>query len=269
MSELSKNTFIIPKRSRVGWVLHDTLVMIKRSLLHVREDLDQLFSLTLQPIMFVVLFRYVFGGAIQTGGVSYANFLMAGIFVQTAAFGSMVTGLSVANDLQRGIMDRFRSLPMSKSAVLSGHIIADMIRGTFATIVMILTGLVVGFRPEATPVEWLAVFGLILLFMFALSWVSAIIGLAGKSVEFVQQAAFIWIFPLTFLSSAFVPTSSMPKVLRAFAENQPVTHVIEAVRALLLDLPVGNHGWLAIIWCVGIFLIAYPIATSLFRKQAK
>jgi ABC transporter DrrB family efflux protein len=216
-----------------------------------------------------VLFRYVFGGAIQTGGTSYINFLMAGIFVQTAAFGSSVTGVGIATDMQRGIMDRFRSLPMTKSAVLSGHIIGDLIRNTFSTVVMILAGLAVGFRPQASFTDWLAVFGILLLFSFALSWVFALIGLVGKSVEFVQQSSFIWIFPLTFVSSAFVPTDTMPHALQVFAKNQPLTQVIEAIRALLLNQPVGNHGWIAVAWSLGIFLVAFVLATRIFRRTAR
>lgn len=251
------------------WFFIDTGVMVKRSLLHIKVDLDQLISLTIQPIMFVVLFRYVFGGAIQTGGTSYINFLMAGIFVQTAAFGATTTGVSIATDMKLGIMDRFRSLPMTKSAVLSGHIIGDLIRNTFATIVMILAGLVVGFRPEAGFLGWIAVFGLLLLFTFALSWVFALIGLAGKSVEFVQQSSFIWIFPLTFVSSAFVPVDTMPHILQVFARNQPLTQVIEAVRAILLNQPLGNHAWHAIAWSLAIFLVAFFFAVRLFRRTAR
>jgi len=257
------------RRSKLAWLFIDTGVMVKRSLLHIRQDMEQLLGLTIQPIMFVVLFRYVFGGAIQTGGTSYINFLMAGIFVQTAAFGSTVTGVSIATDMQRGIMDRFRSLPMNKSAVLSGHIIGDLIRNAFSTVVMILAGLVVGFRPEATFLGWIAVFALLMLFTFSLSWVFALIGLAGKSVEFVQQSSFIWIFPLTFVSSAFVPVDTMPHILQVFAKNQPLTQVIDAIRALLLNQPVGNHAWIAVAWSVAILAVAFVIAVRLFRRTAR
>ncbi|HXT34532.1 MAG TPA: ABC transporter permease [Chloroflexota bacterium] len=255
------------RRSRAFWVISDTLVLIQRSLLHIKEDPEQLLSLSLQPIMFVVLFRYVFGGAINTGGVSYANFLMAGIFVQTAAFGSTTTGVGLATDLQRGIIDRFRTLLIVQTAVLTGHVAADLIRSLLALAVMIVTGLLVGFRPTAGPLAWLAVIALLLLLTFALSWVSAIIGLMGKSIEFVQQASFIWLFPLTFASSAFVPTQSMPGWLRGFADAQPITHYVDAVRSLLLGQPVGNHGWLAAIWGLGILACAIPVASYQFRHQ--
>ncbi len=192
---------------------------------------------------------------------------MAGIFVQTAAFGSTITSISLANDLREGIVDRFRSLPMVKSAVVSGHVFADMIRSLLATAVMIAAGLAVGFRPHANFGEWFGAIGLLLLLSFALSWVAAIIDLLGKSVEFVQQISFIWLFPLTFASSAFVPTSSMPKFLRSFAVNQPITQVVDAVRALLLNLPVGNHVWVSLIWLIGILVVAFPVAAYSFKKR--
>ncbi len=257
---------IMKKRSYLVRLASNTNVMIARSMRHILAVPDMLLGVTIQPIMFVVLFRYVFGGAIETGGVSYINFLMAGIFVQTAAFGATTTGFSIASDLQRGIIDRFRSLPMIPSSVLAGHIVADLVRNTFATIVMVVAGLAVGFRPSAGVLEWLAVFGLILLFTFALSWLSAIVGLMGKSVEFVQQMSFIVIFPLTFISSAFVPTSTMPEWLRGFAENQPVTRTVEATRALLLDLPLKDHATWAVIWSLVILVISYPVASAMFKR---
>ncbi|HSI20690.1 MAG TPA: ABC transporter permease [Verrucomicrobiae bacterium] len=267
---MPSTTTVTPlKRGKLYWFFHDTLVIMKRSLLHVKADPEQLLGITLQPIMFVVLFRYVFGGAINTGGESYINFLMAGIFVQTITFGASITGLTIASDLQRGIMDRFRSLPMNKSAILTGTVISDMIKNCLAIFVMIVTGLIVGFRPDADIMGWLAALGLLILFSFAISWVFAIVGMKGKTIEFVQQMGFLVLFPLTFVSSTFVPTSTMPAGLRPFAENQPLTHMAEAVRALLLNNPVGNHGWLALAWSLGILLVAVPIAISLFKKQGK
>jgi len=259
--------FTPTKHGSFYWLLHDTGTIIKRSLLHIKADPEQLLGITLQPIMFVVLFRYVFGGAINTG-TSYINFLMAGIFVQTVCFGASVTGLTIATDLQRGIMDRFRSLPMNKSAILVGTIIADMFKNGLATFVMIITGLIVGFRPEASALDWVACIGLLILFSFAISWVFAIIGMVGKSIEFVQQAGFLFLFPLTFVSSAFVPTDTMPHALQYFAKNQPITQMVEAVRALLLNKPLGNFGWHALVWSLVIIAIAYPIATSKFKKQS-
>jgi len=257
------------KKSKLAWLLIDSWVMVKRALLQIRQDPEQLLGLTIQPIMFVALFRYVFGGAIDTGGVSYVNFLMAGIFVQTAAFGSTMSSYSVAIDLEKGIMDRFRSLPMMKSAVLTGHVVADLIRNLLATVVMVGTGLLVGFRPEANVAEWALAIGLLLFFSFALSWLFVLVALVGKSIQFVQQFSFILIFPLTFVSSAFVPVETMPNWLRAFAENQPLTHLIEAIRALLVGTPVDNHAWLAFVWSLGILVVGFTVTTSIFRRQAK
>jgi ABC-2 type transport system permease protein len=216
----------------------------------------------------MLLFRYVFGGAIDTGGTSYVNFLVPGILIQTVAFGSTFTAVGVATDLTRGIIDRFRSLPMMSSAVLVGHTVADLVRNTISSIVMILVGLAVGFRPQASVTDWLLVLAIVLLFTLAMSWLSAIMGLLAKSVEAVQWISFVFIFPLTFASSAFVPTEGMPTVLRVFAENQPVTQVIEAIRALVTGGPIGNHGWLALTWNIGILIVAIPLATYLFRRQA-
>lgn len=256
------------KRSQWRWAISDSLVLIKRSMLHIVKNMDQLLSVAFQPIMFMLLFRYVFGGAIDTGGTTYVNFLVAGILVQTAAFGSTYTAIGVATDLQRGIIDRFRSLPMRSSAVLVGHTVADLVRNTISSIVMILVGLAVGFRPTASVAEWALMFGILLLFTFAMSWLSAILGLMAKSVEAVQWVSFVFIFPLTFASSAFVPTDGMPTVLRIFAEHQPVTQVIEAIRALMVGTPLGHYGWSAALWCLGILAISMPLAAYLFRRHA-
>jgi ABC-2 type transport system permease protein len=256
------------QRSKLYWAIADSLVLIKRSMLHIIKNMDQLLSVAFQPIMFMLLFRYVFGGAINTGGTTYVNFLVAGILVQTAAFGSSYTAVGVATDLQRGIIDRFRSLPMRSSAVLVGHTVADLARNTISSVIMILVGLAVGFRPSANVQEWALVFGILLLFTFAMSWLSAILGLLAKSIEAVQWISFVFIFPLTFASSAFVPTAGMPWLLRVFAENQPVTQTIEAIRALLVGKPLGSFGWKAVAWNVGILVVSMPVAAYLFRRHA-
>lgn len=256
------------RKSAAYWAISDSLVLIKRTLTHIIKNMDQLLSVAFMPIMFLLLFRYVFGGAIDTGAVSYVNFLFAGILVQMAAFGANYTAIGVAADLQKGIMDRFRSLPMISSAVLIGHTAADLVRNTISSIIMILVGLLVGFRPNASPLEWLAVFGILMLFTFAFSWLSAIMGLLAKTIEGVQWLTFVFVFPLTFASSAFVPPQTMPSVIRAFAENQPVTHVIEAIRALTIGTPIGNHGWLAVLWSVGLTAVAIPLTAYLFRRRS-
>lgn len=255
------------QHSKAYWVISDSLTLITRSLRHIFKNPDQLLGLTIQPIMFMLLFRYVFGGAIDTGGVSYVNFLVAGILVQSVAFGSLTTSLSVAVDLQRGIIDRIKSLPIFSGALIMGHVSADLVRNVIQSIVLILVALLVGFRPEATLTDWLSIVGLVLLFSFALSWVAAIMGLLARTVEAVQWMGFFVIFPLTFASAAFVPTASMPYALRLFAENQPVTHVIEALRALMTGGDIANHGWLAILWCIAITAVAIPVAAHLFRTH--
>ncbi len=252
--------------SKLYWVFSDLSVFIGRSLKHIFKNPDQLLGLTIQPVMFMLLFRYVFGGAINTGPVSYVNFLVAGILVQSVAFGSLTTSLSVATDLQRGIIERFKSLPTVSWGVLMGHVTADLVRNILQSTIMVGVGLLVGFRPTASPLEWLMIIGLVLLFTFAMSWIAAILGLLAKTVEAVQWMGFFIVFPFTFASAAFAPTASMAKYLRIFAENQPVTHVIEAVRSLMIGTPLGSHGWLAVVWCVGITAVAIPVASVLFRR---
>ncbi len=248
------------------WAVADALVLAKRNLLQIPRVPELLVFSTIQPVMFVLLFRYVFGGAIAVGGTSYVNYLMAGIFVQTVAFGSVTTGIGLAEDMQRGLIDRFRSLPMSRSAVLTGRTLADLARNSFTVLVMLLVGLLVDFRPQGSPLGWLAALGLLLLLSFAMSWVAAAIGLLVRSTEAAQSAGFIWLFPLTFASSAFVPTHTMPGPLRAFADHQPVTIVVNAVRAFLLGQPVGSDGWTAFAWCAGILVVFVPLSVSLYRR---
>lgn len=261
---------VFDKRPKIVLTFMDSLLMIKRSSMHIIRNRDQLLGTFFQPIMFLVLFASVFGGAISQAlpeGVSYLNFLMAGIIVQTLAFGSTTTAIAVCNDMQKGIVDRFRSLPMSNLAVLMGHTVSDLFRNGISTAVMLLAGLALGFRSSASFTDWLLIIGIILLFTLAFSWLSAIVGVYAKSVEGVQWLTFIIVFPLTFASTAFVPGDSMVAGLRVFAENQPITHVIEAVRALMLGRPVGDHAWLAIVWNIGILAVSIPLASWLFRRK--
>ncbi len=258
------------KKSKTVLAISDSLIMIKRSSTHIVRNTDQLLGTFFQPIMFLVLFVAVFGGAVSGSlptGVSYLNYLMAGIIVQTVAFGSTTTAVAVCSDLQKGIVDRFRSLPMSNLAVLNGHVISDLFRNSISTVVMILTGLALGFRSGASVLDWLLIVGILVLFTLAFSWLAAIVGLVAKSVEAVQWLTFIFIFPLTFASSAFVPTQGMAPVLRAFAENQPITQVIGAIRSLMLGMPIGDFGWKSVAWSVGILFVSLPIASWLFRRK--
>jgi ABC-2 type transport system permease protein len=261
---------VFEKRSHLFETLSDSLIMINRSVRHIIRNRDQLLGAFFQPIMFLILFSTVFGGAISKAlppGVTYLNFLMAGIIIQTAAFGSTTTAVAVCNDLQKGIIDRFRSLPMSNLAVLNGHVISDLFRNSISTIVMLLAGLAIGFRPHANPVGWLAIAGILFIFTLAFSWLSAIVGILAKSVEGVQWLTFVLVFPLTFASTAFVPANGMNHYLKAFAVNQPITQVIDAVRSLILGTPLGNHGWLALGWCAGIIIVAMPLAAWLFSRK--
>lgn len=262
-------TLEFSKRPKILSSLNDSLLMIKRSSTHIIRNTDQLIGTFFQPIMFLVLFTAVFNavGLALPPGINYTSFLMAGIIVQTVAFGSTTTALAVANDLQRGIIDRFRSLPMSDSAVLTGHVVSDVFRNTISTTVLIVAGLLFGFRPNATFTDWLAIAGIIVLFTLAFSWLSAIMGVLAKSVEGVQWMSFLFVFPLTFASGAFAPTDSLAPWLQPFAANQPITHVIESIRALMLGTPIGDHAFWAVVWCVGIMIVAIPLATFLFRRK--
>jgi ABC-2 type transport system permease protein len=263
-------TLVFEKKPKIVLAFIDSLLMIQRSSMHIIRNIDQLLGAFFQPIMFLVLFSTVFGGAISKAlppGISYLNFLMAGIIVQTVAFGSTTTAISVCNDLQKGIVDRFRSLPMSNLAVLNGHVISDLFRNAISTSVMLLTGLIIGFRSNASPLHWLYIVGILVLFTLAFSWLAAIVGIIAKSVEAVQWLTFVIIFPLTFASTAFVPAEGMNPYLKAFALNQPITQVIEAVRALILGTPIGSHGWLSIAWSLAILIVAVPVASWLFRRK--
>lgn len=268
---MANATLAFQKKPKIVLSLLDSLILIRRSCTHIIRNTDQLLGTFFQPIMFLVLFSAVFGGAISQAlpeGIKYLDFLMAGIIVQTVAFGSTTTAIAVCNDLQKGIIDRFRSLPMSNLAVLNGHVISDVIRNGLSTVVMILAGLVIGFRSNASVLDWLTIAGILLLFTLTFSWVSAIMGVLAKSVEGVQWLSFVFVFPLTFASSAFTPTENMGKFLKAFAENQPITHIIEAVRSLMLGQPTGNSVVLAVVWCLGILAVAIPFAAYLFKRKS-
>lgn len=269
MSKLTTSTAVQPiQRSPIFWIFSDSWLMTKRSITHIIRSIDQLMSLIMFPVMFMLLNRYVFGGAIDTGNVSYANYLFAGILVQTLAFGANYTTINLAVDMKEGIVDRFKSLPMASSALVIGHITADLVRNIISGIIITLIGLGVGFRPSASVTEWLYVFGLAMLLTLSISWLSAILGLLVKSLEAAQWVGFVVIFPLTFISSAFVPIETLPNVLQAFVRNQPLTHFIDAMRAWLVGTPLGNSAWLAIVWGVGIIVVSVPVTTWLFRRRS-
>ena len=252
--------------SSLSYAMSDTMVLAKRSLLRIPRAPDLLLAFTVQPIMFVLLFVYVFGGAIQTPGFDYVDFLMPGIIVQTMSFGGFVTALGLAEDLKKGLIDRFRSLPMSRSAVLAGRTVADIATNLLSLVVMFGVGLLVGFTFSSPWYEVLAGIGLLLLFGYAFSWIFAYLGLGASSPEAAQAMGFMTIFPLTFASSAFVPVESMPDWLQKFAEVNPFTTVVDAARALFLDTPAGNDVWAAFAWSVGLILVFSVLSVRRYRR---
>jgi ABC transporter DrrB family efflux protein len=248
-------------------MLSDAWELVKRNLRHIMRTPELLLDVTVQPIMFVILFRYVFGGAIDVQGGSYVNYLMAGIFVQTITFSMMATGILLANDLQKGLIDRFRSLPMNASAILAARTLTDLLRAMLAVVIMIIVGLGVGFRPDGDVVHWAGAIGLMLLFGFAVAWIGVLTGMVVRTPEAAQGAMFIFVMPLTFASSAFVPTDTMPRVLRAFTEHQPLTLVINTVRAWMLGNSAGSEAWQSLAWSVGILIVFFPLAIVIYRKR--
>ncbi len=244
----------------------DTLVLARRSILRIPRAPDLLLSFTVQPVMFVLLFVYVFGGAISTPGYSYVDFLIPGIVVQTMSFGGFVTALGLSEDLKTGLVDRFRSLPMSRGAVLAGRTLADIATNSISLAIMIVVGLIAGFSFGAPAIDVIAGIGLMLLFGYAFSWVFAFVGLVSSSPESSQAFGFIIIFPLTFISSAFVPVDSMPATLQAFAEVNPFTITVDAMRALWLGAPAGNNVWGAALWSIGIAAVFAALSVNRYKR---
>ena len=244
----------------------DMDVMLGRSMRHVFRSLDTIITVTLMPIAIMLLFVYVFGGAIQTGTDNYVNYLLPGILLIAIASGISYTALRLFTDVQQGLFERFHSMPIARSTVLWGHVLTSLVSNAISVVVIILVALVLGFRSPAGVLSWLAVAGILALFTLALTWVAAIAGLSAKSVDGAGAFSYPIVF-LPFISSAFVPTESMPSGVRAFAENQPVTSIVEAIRALLSNQPVGNELWVALAWCVGITLVAYLLAMRVYKKR--
>ncbi len=258
----------ISKRSRLRWSISDTLTIAKRDLIALIRIPTTLVFAVIQPIMFVVLFRYVFGGAIKTPGNSYVNFLIPGILVQTTIFGAVGTAIGLAEDLQKGLIERFRALPMARMAVMGGRTVADLARNLMVIVVITIVGFLVGFRPTGSFVSYIQACLLMLLFAYCLSWGFAFIGLAAPNSEAAQAMTFPLIFPLTFASSIFVPVLSMPSWLQVFARNQPVSQAAEAVRGLMNGQPHGNSTWMTLIYAVIALGLLGPIATAKYKKVA-
>jgi ABC transporter DrrB family efflux protein len=251
----------------LAYATSDTLVLAKRSLLRIPRQPDLLVGFTIQPIMFVLLFVYVFGGAIATPGYDdYVDFLMPGIIVQSMVFGGFVTALGLSEDLKKGLIDRFRSLPMWGAAVLTGRILADVGTNVIQLVVMFVVGIAVGFRFSNGVPEVIAGIALLLLIGYAFSWVFAFIGLIASSPEAANAYGFTILFPITFVSSAFVPVDSMPSWLQPIAEANPFTTMVDAARALFLGTPAGDDVWAAVAWAVGIVAVFAPLSVWRYRR---
>ena len=264
--------------SSLSVAVEDGLTITRRNLVKVRRVPELIVFATLSPIMFVLLFRYVFGSAIPIEGISYAEFLLPGIFAQTIVFGSTITGASLAEDLQKGLIDRFRSLPMAPSAVLVGRTVADLALNALSIVVMGVTGLIVGWRIRSSVGEALAGFVLLLLFAYAMSWLMATVGLLVRTPEVVQQASFIVIFPLTFIANTFVPTDNFPTVLKTIADWNPVSAVVQAARELFGNTaptlatsdawPLQNPVLYTLIWAALLLAVFVPLSVRIYRQTA-
>jgi ABC-2 type transport system permease protein/oleandomycin transport system permease protein len=253
-------------KDRIYWGVSDALAVTQRNLIAYTRIPEMMVFSSIQPIMFVLLFRYVFGGAIHAEGYTYVGYLMPGIFVQTVCFGAMSTGIGLAEDLGKGLIERFRSLPMARSAVLAGRTTADLCRNIFVVLLMTVVGVAVGFRTSAGIPSFFAGVFVLLLFAYALSWGSAVIGLSARNAETAQAMAFPLLFPLTFASSAFVPVSSMPGWLQGFARNQPVSVVIDATRHLMVGGPIPGSAWKALAWTIAMLAVLVPLAVRKYRR---
>lgn len=245
----------------------DMGVMFGRSMRHIFRSMDTIITVTIMPIAFMLLFVYVFGGAIQAGTDNYVNYLLPGILLIAIATGISYTAYRLFIDVQGGIFERFHSMPIARSTVLWGHVLTSLVSNAISVVIIILVALLMGFHSSAGVLSWLAVAGILVLFTLALTWMAVIAGLSAKSVDGAGAFSYPIIF-LPFISSAFVPTASMPGPVRVFAENQPVTSIVDTMRALLAGQPAGNDIWIALAWCLGILVIAYLFAMRAYRHRA-
>ena len=258
----------VSNHSALRWAISDVLTMARRNLLALFRVPVAIVFMIIQPIMFVILFRYVFGGAIPIVGTSYVNYLIPGILVQTTMFGSVGTAIGLAEDLQKGLIERFRALPMARLAVLAGRTVSDLFRYVLILAIITGVGFLVGFRPTGGVVAYLQACLLMLIFAYCLSWGFAYVGLAAPNAEAAQAITFPLIFPLAFASAIFVLVSTMPGWLRPFANNQPVSQTADAVRGLMLGQPHGQSTWIALAWAIGAVCVLAPLAVNKYRKVA-
>ncbi|MEU1723274.1 ABC transporter permease [Actinomadura sp. ATCC 39365] len=244
----------------------DTTVLLGRSLRHISRSPDTIVTTAIMPIAMMLMFVYVFGGAIRTGSDSYVNYMLPGILLITVASGIAYTAYRLFMDMKGGIFERFQSMPTARSSVLWAHVLTSLVANLVSLVVVMLVALLMGFRSSAGLSAWLSVAGILILFTLALTWIAVIPGLSAKTMEGASAFSYPLIF-LPFLSSAFVPTDTMPTVVRVFAENQPVTSIVNAIRALFAEQPVGNDIWIALAWCVGILVVAYAFAMNTYRRK--
>ena len=244
----------------------DTAVLTGRSLRHITRSVDTIITTSIMPIAFMLLFVFVFGGAIDSGSDSYVTYLLPGILLITVASGVSYTAYRLFGDMQGGIFERFHSMPIARSSVLWAHVLTSLVAITMSLVVVVLVALLMGFRSEAGALAWLAVAGMLALFTLALTWLAVIPGLTAKTVDGASAFSYPLIF-LPFISSAFVPTESMPGPVRVFAENQPVTSIVNAIRDLLTGQPVGTDIWFALAWCTGILVVAYVVSMLIYRRK--
>jgi ABC-2 type transport system permease protein len=244
---------------------NDTMILLRRSLKHVLRSPDTIVTVALMPIAMMLLFVYVFGGAINTGTDNYVNYLLPGILLIAVATGVSYTAFRLFMDMQKGILARFNSMPIKRSSVLWSHVLTSVVSNAISLIVIFGVALLMGFRSSASLFEWLGVIGILLLFMLALTWLAVIPGLKAKSIDGASAFSYPLIF-LPFISSAFVPTNTMPTVIRVFAENQPVTAIVNAIRSLLNSTPVTSDIWIALAWCLGLGIVAYVFANRIYKQ---
>ncbi len=244
----------------------DIGVMFGRSMRHIFRSMDTIITVTIMPIAFMLLFVYVFGGAIQSGADNYVNYLLPGILLIAIASGISYTAYRLFIDMQRGLFERLHSMPIARSTILWGHVLTSLVSNAISVVVIILVALFMGFRSSAGVLSWLAVAGILALFTLTLTWIAVIAGLSAKSVDGASAFSYPILF-LPFISSAFVPTKSMPPVVRAFADNQPVNSIVDAVRSLLAGRHVGNDIWIALAWCLGILVVAYVFAMRVYKHK--
>ncbi|MFD3509778.1 ABC transporter permease [Nocardia sp. NPDC058666] len=246
--------------------LQDSATMLDRNIRHTLRSPDTMIMTVVLPVMILLMFVFVFGGAMEVGPGAYIDYVVPGIILLCASFGAATTAIALSTDLAEGIIDRFRTMSIARSAVLSGHVAESVLRNLITSAIVVAVAVALGFRPTTDPLRWLGVFGVLAMFVFALSWVAAALGLLARNPEAANGFTFVFMF-LPYISSAFVPPESMPTWLHWIAENQPVTPVIETLRGLLMGTPIGNSGLLAVLWCAGIALVGYVAAGVLFRRR--